>query len=88
MRVKLFQSCLTLCNPIDCSPPGSSVHGILQARLLECVAISSSKGFSRFKEQIPVSCGSCIAGGFFTTEPPPAKPINPAAAAAVAAAKP
>ena len=34
------QSCLTLCNPMDCSPPGSSVHGILQARTLEWVAIS------------------------------------------------
>ena len=76
------------CIPMDCCPPGSSVQGIFQARIPEWVAISSSKGFSRFKEQIPVSCGSCIAGGFFTTEPPPAKPINPAAAAAVAAAKP
>ena len=40
---KLLQSCLTLCNPMDCSPPGSSVHGILQARMLEWVAISSSR---------------------------------------------
>ena len=38
------QSCPTLCNPMDCSPPGSSVHGILQARILEWVAISSSRG--------------------------------------------
>ena len=37
------QSCPTLCNPMDCSPPGSSVHGILQARILEWVAISSSR---------------------------------------------
>ena len=37
------QSCLTLCNPMDCSPPGSSVHGIFQARILEWVAISSSQ---------------------------------------------
>ena len=35
------QSCLTLCYPVDCSLPGSSVYGILQARILECVAISS-----------------------------------------------
>ena len=35
MRAKLLQSCLTLCDPMDCSPPGSSVHGILQARALE-----------------------------------------------------
>ena len=40
------QSCLTLCDPVDCSPPGSSVHGILQARILEWVAISSSRGSS------------------------------------------
>ena len=39
---KLLQSCPTLCNPVDGSPPGSSVHGILQARTLEWVAISSS----------------------------------------------
>ena len=39
---KLLQSCPTLCNPMDSSPPGSSVHGILQARVLECGAISFS----------------------------------------------
>ena len=38
MHAKLLQSCLTLCNPMDCSPPGSSVRGILQARILEWVA--------------------------------------------------
>ena len=38
--VLVAQSCLTLCNPVDCNPPGSSVHGILQARILECAAIS------------------------------------------------
>ena len=40
---KSLQSCLTLCNPMDCSPPGSSVHGILQARILEWVAMPFSK---------------------------------------------
>ena len=40
---KLLQSCLTLCDPIDCSPPGSPILGILQARTLEWVAISLSK---------------------------------------------
>ena len=39
---KLLQSCPTLCNPIECSPPGSSVPGVLQARILEWVAISFS----------------------------------------------
>ena len=42
-RVLVAQSCPTLCDPTDCSPPGSSVHGILQARILEWVAISFSK---------------------------------------------
>ena len=41
-----LQSCLTLCNPMDCSPPGSSVHGVLQARTLEWVAMPSSRGSS------------------------------------------
>ena len=44
--VKLLQSCLTLCEPMDCSLPGSSVHGILQARTLEWVAMPSSRGSS------------------------------------------
>ena len=39
---KLLQSCLTLCDPVDYSPPGSSVHGLLQARILEWVAVSLS----------------------------------------------
>ena len=43
---KLLQSCLTLCDPMDCSPQGSSLHGILQARILEWVAIPFSKGNS------------------------------------------
>ena len=42
MRAKSFQSCLTLCDPMNCSLPGSSVHGILQARILKWVAIASS----------------------------------------------
>ena len=43
-RKLVVQSCLTLCNPMGCGPPGSSVHGSLQARILEWVAISSSRG--------------------------------------------
>ena len=39
MHAQSLQSCLTLCNPMDCSPPGSSVHGVLQARILEWVAL-------------------------------------------------
>ena len=45
-KVKSLQSRLSLCDPMDCSPPGSSVHGILQARILEWVAISSSRASS------------------------------------------
>ena len=45
--VWITQLCLTLCDPMNCSPPGSSVHGILQARILEWVAISFSRGSSR-----------------------------------------
>ena len=47
VHAKLLQSCLTLCNSMDCSPPGSSVHGILQARILEWVAMASSRGSSQ-----------------------------------------
>ena len=43
MHAKLFQSCLTLCDPTDCSLPGSSVHEVLQIRILEGVAMSSSR---------------------------------------------
>ena len=52
----LAQSCSTLFDPMDCSPPGSSIHGISQARILEWVAISSSRGSSRPRDQICISC--------------------------------
>ena len=55
-------SCLTLCNPMDCSPPGSSVHGILPAGILELVAMPSSKGSSLPQDWTHISC---IVGGFF-----------------------
>ena len=57
---------LTLCDPVDCSPPGSSVHEILQARILEWVAISYSRGSSQPRDRTHFSCISCI-GRFFTT---------------------
>ena len=56
-------SCLTLCDPMDYSPPGSSVHGILQTRILEWVAMPSSRGSFQLRDQAQVSR---IAGGFFT----------------------
>ena len=61
--------CLALCDPIDCSPPDSSVHGILQIRILEWVAISSSRGSSQPRNRTWVSWVSCFAGRFFTTQP-------------------
>src|SRR5574342_240891 len=70
LKVKMLvtQSCPTLCDPMGCSPPGSSVHGILQARILEWVAIPFSRGSSSPRDQTQVSCVSCIEGRFFTTE--------------------
>jgi len=56
------QSYLTLCDPVDCSPPGSSVHGISQVRILEWVAISCSRRSSQPKNWTWVSCPSCIGG--------------------------
>ena len=55
------QSCSTLCDPVDCSPPGSSVHGILQARVLECVVMPSSRG-SSCQGLNWISWVSCITG--------------------------
>ena len=53
---EVAQSCLTLCDPVDGSPPGSSVHGILQARILEWVAISFSRGSSQPRDRTRVFC--------------------------------
>ena len=61
------QSCPTLCDPMDCSPPGFSVHGILQARVLEWVAISFSRGSSQPKDQTHISCISYNGRQIFTT---------------------
>ena len=54
------QSCLTLCDPTDCRLPSSPAHGISQARILEWVAISFSRESSRPRDQIQVTCASCI----------------------------
>ena len=54
-RSQLFQSCPTLCNPMDCSLPGSSVHGIFQAIVLKWIAISFSRGSSQARDQTWVS---------------------------------
>ena len=62
-KVLVAQSCPTLCDPMDISSPGSSVHGILQAQILEWAAIPFSRGASQLRDQTQVSC---ITGGFFT----------------------
>ena len=62
-RVLVAQSCPTFWDPMDCSPPDSSVHGILQARILEWVVIFFSRGSSWPRDRTQVSC---IAGRFFT----------------------
>ena len=61
--VLVAQSCPTLCDPMDCSPPGSSVHKIFQARILEWVAISFPSGSSQPRDRTWVSC---TAGRCFT----------------------
>ena len=70
-------SCPTLCNPMDCSPPGSSIHGILQARILEWVAISFSRGSSwpwnwtqspaLQADSLPLSHQGSLSGGYQNT---------------------
>ena len=62
VKVLAVQSCPTVCTPMDCSLPGSSVHGFLQARILEWVAIPYSKEYSQWRDQTQVFW---IAGRFF-----------------------
>ena len=62
MKMLVTQSCPTLCNPMDFSPPGSSVHGILQARILEWIVIPFSRGSSWPRDRTQVSC---ITDGFY-----------------------
>ena len=64
MCVLSLQPCLTLCKPMDCSSPGSSIHRIFQARILEWVDMPSSKGTSSPRGWTHIFCYSCIAGGF------------------------
>ena len=70
------KSCPTFCDPMDCNPLGSSVHGISQARILEWVAIFFSRGYSPPRDQTHISC---LASRFFSTEPSrkPHDSINP-----------
>ena len=83
VKVLVTQLCLTLCDPMDSSPPGSSVHGILQARILKWVAISCSRGSSWPRDQTQSPASPALASVFFTPVPPgklnhsPLQVINP-----------
>ena len=67
MHPKSFQSYLTLCDPMNCSPPGSSVHGILQARILEWVAMPSSSRSSWPRDWTCILVSPALVDVFFTT---------------------
>ena len=69
------QLCLTPYDPVDCSLPGYTVHGIFQARIPEWVAISFSRGSSQPRDQTHISCVSALAGRFFTTAPLGSPPL-------------
>ena len=67
MLAKSFQLCLTLCDPMDCSLPGSSVHEILQAKILEWVAMPFSRGIFLTQGSNPRLMSPALAGQLFTT---------------------
>ena len=75
MPAKLLQSCPTLCDPVDCSPPGSSVHVMLQARVLEWVAMPSSKNLPNPGVKPASLTSLALADRFFSPLlAPPGKP--------------
>ena len=77
VHAKLLQSYSTLCDPpMDCSPPGSSVHGILQARILEWIAMPFSRGSSQPRNRTSISYVSCTGQAASLQIPPPGKPIT------------
>ena len=83
VHAKSLWSCLTLCSPMDCWPPVASVHGILQARIPEWVAIPSSRGYSQPNDWTNIFYSSCIGRrvSFFVVcflpLMPPGKPLKP-----------
>ena len=70
VHAKLIQLRLILCDTMDCSLPDSSVHGILHTRILEWVAMPSSRGSSQPRDRTLVSYSFCTVGEFFTAETP------------------
>ena len=75
-RCLVAKSCPTLCDPKGCSPPGSTVHGISQVRLLECVAIPFSRGSSQPRAWTWVSCTACRFFTVWATRKPNIPIIN------------
>ena len=73
-RCLVVQLCPTLCNPMDCSPPGSCLHGIFQARILEWVTMPSSKGSSQPRNQSPILQAELQTDSL--PSEPPGKPKN------------
>ena len=65
LHAKSFQLCLTLCDTMDCSLPGFFVHVILWASILEWTVMLSSRGSSLLRDQIRISCNSCISNRLF-----------------------
>ena len=76
VHVKSLQSCPNLCDPIDCSPPASSVQGILQARIVEWVATTSSRGTSQLRDQTHISLCLLHWQVHSLPLPPPGNPIT------------
>ena len=72
------QSCLILCDPLDCSLPGSSIHGIFQARTRQWAAISTSRRSFQPRDQMHISYISCCTGRVFPTVPPGTLCVNSA----------
>ena len=70
---QVLQLCLTLCDPMDCNLPGSSVHGILQVRILEWVVMFFSRGSSQCKDQTQVSYVYCTGRWVLYHPEPPVK---------------
>ena len=68
--VVVAKSCLILLDPTDCSPPGSSVHGVFQARILEWVAMPSSRGSFQPRDQTYISSAPALQADSLTPEPP------------------
>ena len=78
VRAKLLQLCPTLCNCVDYSTPGYSVHRILQARIMEWDAMSSSRGSSRPRDQTHISCVYCMCLLHWQVDSLPLAPPDPA----------